>query len=113
MFILILEDDPSVCSLYTTTLEADGHRVAVYSNFEAARNACRENPPEGLLTDVRVGPYNGLQLALLFRALNETGPLVVVSGHDDPVIHEEARKIAASFFVKPVDLDVLRQNFAA
>jgi len=63
------------------------------------------------LTDVRVGPYNGLQLALLFRSANENGPLVVVSGHDDPVIQAEAQKIPATFLVKPVDLDALRSKF--
>ena len=112
MYILILEDDPGVASLYAAALEGEGHRVAVFSSFEEARKALRQEVPDALLTDVRVGSYNGLQLALLFRSLSERGTIVVVSGHGDPVIADEATKIPAAFFVKPVDLNALTSQFA-
>jgi len=112
MEILILEDDLDVGTVYASALQGAGHRVRVYSSFEDARKALRESVPDGLLTDVRVGSYNGLQLALLFRTMAEMSPIVVVSGHDDAVIQEEARRIPAMFLVKPVSLDVLRSLFA-
>ena len=112
MYILILEDDPSVGVLYANTLQGDGHRVAVCATFEEGREALRQVVPDALLTDVRVGSYNGLQLALMFRSVSETGTIVVVSGHGDPVIADEAKRIPATFFVKPVDLSKLRSKFA-
>jgi DNA-binding NtrC family response regulator len=112
MEILVLEDDPSLGVLYASTLQNDGHTVRVYASFEDARKALRELVPGGLLTDVRVGSYNGLQLALLFRAIAANSPIAVVSGHDDAVIQEEARRIPAIFLVKPVSLDAIRAIFA-
>jgi DNA-binding NtrC family response regulator len=112
MHILVLEDDPAVRTMYASALEGDGHRVVVYDSFEEARKALRQAVPDALLTDVRVGAYNGLQLAFLFRSLSEQGTIVVVSGHDDPVIADEARRLPAAFFVKPVEVSTLRLQFA-
>ena len=112
MYILVLEDDPGVGSLYAAALQSDGHRVGLYASFEEARKALRQLVPDALLTDVRVGSYNGLHLALLFRSLSENGTIVVVSGHADPVIADEAKRIPATFFVKPIDLHTLRSQFA-
>ena len=112
MEILILEDDLDVRTVYASALQGAGHHVRVYSSFEDARKALRESVPDGLLTDVRVGSYNGLQLALLFRAMAENGPILVVSGHDDAVIQEEARRIPAVFRVKPVSIDAILSEFA-
>jgi DNA-binding NtrC family response regulator len=112
MEILILEDDLDVGIVYASALTGAGHNVTTYSSFEIARQALRDSLPDGLLTDVRVGSYNGLQLALLFRAMAESSPIVVVSGHDDAVIQEETRRIPAIFLVKPVSLDAIVSIFA-
>ena len=109
--ILILEDDPSVAGLYAEVLGSAGHEVIVHTSFEEARTYLKLNPPDALLADVRVGEYNGLQLAILFRSLSPHAIILVVSGHDDPVIRREAAAIGAEFFVKPVDVDTLTLKF--
>ena len=100
MFILVLEDDPAVGALNVAALKGDGHQVALYSSFEEARKALRDSAPDALLTDVRVGSYNGLQLAIMFRSISEDGAIVVVSGHGDPMIVNETKNISASFFTE-------------
>lgn len=111
MNIFVLEDDAGVGSVYAAALQGAGHTVTVHLSFEEARKALRQSVPDALLTDVRVGSYNGLQLALLFRSMSPEATIVVVSGHDDPVIKAEAAHIPAEFLVKPVNLDVLRSKF--
>ena len=109
--ILILEDDPSVAELYAEVLRSAGHEVIVRTSFEEARTYLKLNPPDALLVDVRVGEYNGLQLAILFRSLSPHAVILVVSGYDDPVIWREAAAIGAEFFTKPIDVDMLRVKF--
>jgi CheY-like chemotaxis protein len=109
--ILLLEDDQGVAAVYATALRAEGHDIVVCHSFEAARTELRLSVPDALLTDVRLGEYNGLQLAILFRSLSPEGPIVAVSGHDDPVIRQEVLNLHAEFFVKPVSLDALRGQF--
>ena len=51
---------------------------------------------------MRLGAFNGLQLAMLARDVRADVRVVVFSGFDDPVLKEEARRIGASYLVKPV-----------
>jgi DNA-binding response OmpR family regulator len=113
MRILLLEDSPEVARLYSTALRAEGHDLVVCSSFEEARSELRREVPDALLTDVRLGEYNGLQAAILFRSLSTDGIIVAVSGHDDPVIRQEVVNLHAEFFVKPVHLNFLTSRFSA
>ena len=110
--ILILEDDPAVAALYAVALEGAGHTVVVCTGYEEARAYLKQEVPDGLLTDVRVGEFNGLQLAISFRSMSPTGPLLVVSGHDDSVIRQETTHIGAAFLLKPVNILELTKFFS-
>ena len=102
--VLILEDELGVAEVYALSLRGAGFDVTVHTTFEEARDAMRQDLPDVLLTDVRVGEYNGLQLAILFRSMSADGKIAVVTGHDDPVIRQEADRVGAIFITKPVNL---------
>ena len=57
--------------------------------------------PDVLLTDVRLGEYNGLQLLI-------DGPVppstIVMTGFDDPLLESEAHRFGARWLVKPISL---------
>lgn len=109
--ILILDDEPALAGLYAAALEGAGHDVVVCTGFEEARAHLKHDVPAGLVTDVRVGEYNGLQLALLFRSVSPAGAIMVVSGHDDAVIRREAAQMGASFRLKPIQMSELTRFF--
>jgi two-component system response regulator YesN len=72
------------------------------STFEDAKREIATLRPEIVVTDVRLGAFNGLQLALLARDVRPDVRVVVFSGFDDPVLKEEARRIGATYLIKPV-----------
>jgi DNA-binding response OmpR family regulator len=109
--ILILEDDARVANAYAEVLRESGSQVTVCTGFEEARDQLKKDCPDALLTDIRVGQYNGLQLALLFRSICPEGKVVVVTGHDDSVIRKEVSALHADYLVKPVSLAQLRGLF--
>jgi two-component system, response regulator RegA len=109
--ILILEDDVRVANAYAEALRENGNEVTVCTGFEEARDYLKKDCPDSLLTDIRVGQYNGLQLALLFRSICPEGRVVVVTGHDDSVLKNEVRAMNAEYLVKPVSLAQLRSLF--
>lgn len=111
--ILILEDDASMAEVYAKVLRDEGHYVTVCTRFEDARACLKRSHPDAILTDIRIGEYNGLQLAHLFRSHAPEGRIVVVSGYDDVVIRKEVRELNATFLVKPIKLAELRGSFAA
>jgi DNA-binding response OmpR family regulator len=106
--ILILEDDPDVARFFQVALSGDGNSITVCETFEQAREHLRHERPDAVVTDVRVGEYNGLQLALLFRRSSPDGRVVVVTGYDDAVIRKDVGDLHGEFLLKPVDIAQLR-----
>ena len=102
--VLILEDERSVGEVYAMGIRAAGYDVRVHTTFEDARAELKNDLPDAVITDVRVGEFNGLQLAIIFRSLSPNGKIAVVTGHDDPVIKKEAERLGATFLTKPIEL---------
>lgn len=112
--ILLVDDDLSLLGALSRFLSDSGFEVFPCSTFEDAKREIASVRPEILITDVRLGAFNGLQLALFARDVRSDVRLVVFSGFDDPVLKEEARRIGATYLVKPVSgnhlVDELRAN---
>jgi DNA-binding response OmpR family regulator len=106
--ILVVDDEPEVLQTIGALLAHPGHQVVMLSEFHEARHYIDTTPPDALVTDVRLGAFNGLQLALHMRAANPAGPILVLSAYDDPTIRQEAANLGARFRCKPVSrLDLL------
>ncbi len=88
-----------------------GYRVTGVGSFEEARRALADHP-DVLLTDIRLGPYNGLQLIIRGRALNPQLGAVVVTGHPDIVVQREAESLDAIHMEKPVNPEALLREVA-
>ena len=64
--ILVVSADPHVLSDRVTALRRAGFSARASSSFPDARRILEEGPaPEILVTDVRLGPYNGLHLVAI------------------------------------------------
>ena len=99
--ILIVDDDSSLLeALERSFLEAGGRRA--YGSFEEARRVLQTTRFDALITDVRLGEFNGLQLAVIGRDTYPDIRLIVFSGFDDPVLRTEAEHVGATYIVKPV-----------
>jgi two-component system, response regulator RegA len=100
--LLIVDDDVLLLSALSRYLAGFGFRVSSSSVFQDAKEHISSARPDILITDVRLGAFNGLQLAMLLRDVRPDARVVVFSGFDDPVLKEEARRIGAAYLVKPV-----------
>ena len=112
--VLLVEDDPSLLAGIVAALKQAGIEAKGYRGFEDARRYLSEHRPDVLITDVRLGAFNGLQLVLLFKSQQPRGRAIVFSGFDDPVLRQEAARCGARYLVKPVSsetiLNLLRED---
>ena len=60
--LLVVDDEKSICSTVEAALRADGHQVEIADSGEMAITLMRRNPPEILLTDLRMDGMSGLDL---------------------------------------------------
>lgn len=100
--ILIVDDDEPLLRALEMTLSARGKDVEACSTFEEARRALRARAFDALITDVRLGAFNGLQLAVIARDEQPHIRIIVFSGFEDPVLQAEAKAVGAQYLVKPV-----------
>ena len=111
--ILILDDDKNLLEGFAEGLRRNGHFVVACTRFEEARRQLACFVPDILITDVRVGEFNGLFLALLYRRLSPDGRAIVMTAYGDPVLQKEAAQMGAEFLMKPITLAELEDHFEA
>jgi DNA-binding response OmpR family regulator len=99
--VLLVDDDPTLLGLLELWLVEAGYSVAACERFEDAREQLERRPPDFLVTDVRLGAFNGLQLAILAKAASPATVVLVVSAYDDPTLRLEASRCGAMFMTKP------------
>jgi DNA-binding response OmpR family regulator len=99
---LVVEPNEEDRVFITSTLTSVGFTVATADNFRDAKALLVANPPALLLTEIRLGPYNGLQLALRGRSAKPEMTIVLASGFPDPVLQRDVEQLGATFVLKPV-----------
>ena len=101
--VLIVDDEPDVIGFLSDTLRPEGYDTAGAVTFEEGKRLLADlPPPDVLITDVRLGHFNGLQLVVMRPA---TTAAIVVSGFWDRTLQEEARRNGAVYLLKPVPGD--------
>ena len=106
--ILIVEDDQGTLSGWVELLRSAGYFVTGVSSYEDGRQELAMMP-DLLITDVRLGVYNGLQLLMRGRMMNPRLQAIVVTGYADQIVRREAVYLQAEHLEKPVDADRLLQ----
>ncbi len=105
--ILLIEDEADLLAAMSRSFREAGLEVLPCATFEEGREALRKQSFDALLTDVRLGAFNGLQLAVVARDLHPEIRIIIYSGFDDPVLRAEAERIDATYLVKPVPFGAL------
>jgi DNA-binding response OmpR family regulator len=98
--LLLVEDHPAILSLFERWLTQDGYDVIACCHFEDAKLHLNRAIPDALITDVRLGQFNGLHLAWELRGLRPTSPILVMTAYDDNVLRHEAERCGAVYWVK-------------
>ena len=99
--LLIVDDDIGLLDAMKRSLRESVQTVVACDSFERARQTLKDQF-DALITDVRLGAFNGLQLAVMARDMYPEMKLIVFSGFDDPVLRADAEQIGATYLVKPV-----------
>jgi len=107
MRVLVVDDQPDVLRTLAHLVASGGYDVDTRLKFDEAKHYIDVTPPDLLVVDVRLGAYNGLQLALHMRNVRPEAPIVVLSAYDDPMIRKETERIGARWLSKPISRKVL------
>jgi DNA-binding NtrC family response regulator len=100
--VLLVEDDEQSMRILERWFADEGFEVVPCARFEAARLFLASHTPDVLVTDVRLGAFNGLQLVLMAKDAHPRTIAIVISGFEDPVLKQEAERVGARYLIKPL-----------
>lgn len=99
---LVVEPAHSDATFIASSLSAVGFAVTLTDNFQEAKALLATRPPLVLITEIRLGAYNGLHLAFHSRSLPPRRTIVTMTSHPDPVLQRDSEQAGATFVLKPV-----------
>jgi two-component system cell cycle response regulator len=106
--VLVVDDDPSICQLFSELLRALGYQVATASSADAARRQLDERVFDALLLDLVMPGVGGLELLRELRAAQPMLPILIVTGYGSFDAAVEAMRLGASDLItKPIDAPML------
>jgi DNA-binding response OmpR family regulator len=108
--ILVIDDDPSVRSLVTDSLEIEGYEVVAAEDGFAGLRAIEAHRPDCVLLDVMMPGLDGHQVLQRIRAAEEGSalPVVMLTAYSDDANAWQAWTEGVDYFLaKPFDAEEL------
>ena len=104
--VLIVDDSPDRTEI-VGSLKVAGYRVTSAGTFDQATDILAIDPPDVLVTELRLGAFNGLHLIIRSRAHRASTVAIVHTAYPDPVLEAEARRLNADYLQRPVHAPTL------
>ena len=104
--ILVVDDEPDICSLVKDILEDEGFQVIVAQNAEEARSSMKSSVPILVLLDIWMPDTDGITLLKEWTDTeNFHTPVIIMSGHGTVETAVEATRLGAyDFLEKPLSM---------
>ena len=101
--VLLVANDLLEWTTTTTALRDEGYDVVEAESFDEARSLLLSLRPRLLISELKLGPYNGLHLVSLRRIQRPIGPSIVINETPDPVLEAHAATLGCLYLVKPIN----------
>jgi CheY-like chemotaxis protein len=107
MQILVVEDNPDARMLLQIELESLGHHVTAAPDGASALEVARREPPEVIMSDLRLPDMHGRDLLTRVRSIPglKEVPAIAVTGLEPPEDKDGSIFGFDAYVVKPFDID--------
>jgi DNA-binding NtrC family response regulator len=106
--ILLVDDEPSILSVLSTLLKAEGYEVTAALGGEKARDILTNQGFDLMLSDIRMNPVNGMQLLKIAHENYPGMAVIMLTAYGSVETAIEAMKLGAFDYVtKPFKVDEL------
>src|SRR5262245_12016739 len=95
-----------------TLLKDSGHEVVFAPGFEPAIRKLDHVAPDLLVTDVRLGGFNGLHLVIRSQNARPKMRSILLDRVHDPVVAEDAQRHGAAYIGGPVNSSLLAAHIS-
>ncbi len=106
--IMLVDDEPSILSVLSVLLKAEGYEVVSVDNGEKAVELIKSTPFDLMISDIRMRPIDGMALLKLAREQQPSMSVLMITGYGSVETAVEALKVGAfDYITKPFRVDEL------
>jgi putative two-component system response regulator len=106
--ILAIDDDQPILELLKELLELNGYSVDTASEGREGLDVFHRVRPDLVISDIRMPHMDGLDVLARVREIDDTAPVILVTGHGDLEHAVKAvRRGAHDFLLKPMNPEIL------
>ncbi|MBT0570998.1 sigma-54-dependent Fis family transcriptional regulator [Curvibacter sp. CHRR-16] len=112
--ILVIDDEPDLCTLYELTLLREGYRVLTANDLAQAHSQLQQHQFDVVICDMRLPDGSGIELLQQLRTQGRSERCIVITAYGSAENAVESLKAGAfDYLSKPVDLKEFRTTVAA
>lgn len=102
--VAIIDDDTSVCRALGRLLRGLDFEAVEYASAEAfLAESSRSNFYCCLLVDIQLSGMSGLEIPHRLAARGDHTPVIFITAHDDPALHDQAIERGGARFFRKTD----------
>lgn len=102
--VVVVNTDNGILRRTERALYSPEYSVVALPSYGEALRLLQSVSPDLLVADIRLGSFNGLQLAILCRFDHPDVPVIITHVREDPIFEVEAKRHGAEFLtVAPED----------
>lgn len=107
--IMVVDDEAHIRLLYSEELAEDGYEVVTAGSGERLLERIEEERPDLVVLDIKLGPYDGLDLLEDIKKQHPRLPVILCTAYD--IFKEELKSVQADgFVVKSFALSELKRK---
>lgn len=107
--ILVIDDEPSICSALKIALQSEGHTVETALSGKAGLGLVKNYAPDAVILDLRLPDIDGLQIIDKIKEFSDDIIIIIITAFGDTKTAVEAiKKGAYDFITKPFDLSEIK-----
>ena len=97
--ILVVEDERTVLNSIGSVLQSEGYNVTLIEDCHAALNTLKEDHFDLIISDIRLGSVNGIDLLRESKSRNPDTPFMLISAYPTELILREAEVLGVDRFM--------------
>jgi two-component system response regulator PilR (NtrC family) len=99
-YILVCDDEPSICQMLQIAFQGQGHRVETVTSGDLARRKIDSTLYDVVVTDVRMPQVSGMEVLQHSRRVSPETQVILITAVDDSEIPIEALNSGAFYYIR-------------
>ena len=107
--VLVVDDERAMCEFLKVLLEKQGHGVIAANDGEQALKMVEQQPPDLVISDVRMPKVDGIGLLAGIRERHPDLPVILITAYASSDSTIQAMRLGADDYItKPFRIDEIR-----